>query len=436
MHHIEALEKRVDRFMRKLHMHGGDLEMEEVAKSFLSEMERGLTGAASSLRMIPTYVQVDGSIPIDEPVVVLDAGGTNFRVATVRFRSDGLPAVERLAKHEMPGIKKPIGRKEFFNTIVSYMEPNVRDSAKIGFCFSYPTEILPSRDGRLLRFCKEVKAPEVEGEMIGEGLNRALSAAGLGARHVVLLNDTVATLLAGKSLSTTRAYGGWVGFILGTGTNCAYIESNENVRKAPDLDPSARQIINVESGSFGKMPRGKIDVELDGQTTDPGQYTFEKMISGGYFGTLSSRILEAASREGLFSDAHAQALLGLPPLETPAVSAYLRSPRNPAHPLVRTASEDDLAIEWFLIDRLLDRAAKLTAASLSSVVLKSGGGSDPSLPVCITADGTTFWELKGLKQRVDCHLRGFLTAVHKRYFEFVGVENATLIGAAIAGLTN
>jgi hexokinase len=38
----------------------------------------------------------------------------------------------------------------------------------IGFCFSYHTEIFPDKDGRLIQFCKEIKAHEVVGQFIGK----------------------------------------------------------------------------------------------------------------------------------------------------------------------------------------------------------------------------------------------------------------------------
>ena len=62
--------------------------------------------------------------------------------------------------------------------------------------FHILTEILPDKDGRLLQFCKEVQAPEVVGELIGKKLLETL---GMEEKQIVILNDTVATLLAGKS---------------------------------------------------------------------------------------------------------------------------------------------------------------------------------------------------------------------------------------------
>jgi len=94
--------------------------------------------------------------------------------------------------------------------------------------FFIPSEILPNRDGRLLYFCKEVQAPGVVGQLIGRNLLEAL---GMPEKQIVLLNDTVATLLAGKSASIGHEYETFIGYILGTGTNTCYNENNFNILK-------------------------------------------------------------------------------------------------------------------------------------------------------------------------------------------------------------
>ena len=98
----------------------------------------------------------------------------------------------------MPGVEHEIGKDEFFKIMAGYLKDVAGASQNIGFCFSYAVEMFPSKDGRLIRFSKEIKAKEVVGELIGENLNRAIVSMGLGGeKHIVLLNDTVVTLLAG-----------------------------------------------------------------------------------------------------------------------------------------------------------------------------------------------------------------------------------------------
>ena len=98
-------------------------------------------------------------------------------------------------------------------------------------------------------------------------------------KQIVLLNDTVATLLAGKSASFGKDYDSFIGFILGTGTNTCYIESNRNIGKVKNLDPAKSQIINIESGNFRKVPQTDLDIIFDNTTVNPGDYKFEKMFA-------------------------------------------------------------------------------------------------------------------------------------------------------------
>jgi hypothetical protein len=297
--------ERAVEFLKRNGMFFGDIDLDGECDTFISEMERGLQGTgddAGSLEMIPTYIDADREIPRDEPVIAVDAGGTNFRVARVRFDGETTPEIDRYTKHPMPGLDRELTKEEFFRAIVEYLGPVLDTSAKMGICFSYPTEIFPNRDGKLIHFTKEIKAREVEGEFIGKGVRAALRKAGRSAeKSLVLLNDTVATLLAGKSASTTVPYDSYVGFILGTGTNCCYIESNARIRKLRDADAGRSMIINIESGGYDKLPRGDIDRAFDGTLNTPGQFAFEKMVSGAYFGQGCGRRgspVEAGERPG------------------------------------------------------------------------------------------------------------------------------------------
>jgi len=436
---MSEIRDKVRQFLKDNGMYYEDIDMDACCDTFIQEMQAGLAGKDSSLAMIPTYIEVGKDIPSGKRVIVLDAGGTNFRVATVYFGESGKSVIENFVQKPMPGLDKEAGKEEFFATIVEYMAGVVNVSSSVGFCFSYPTEILPSKDGRLIRFCKEVKAKQVEGELIGQNLVTAIEAAGYkGKKRVVILNDTVATLLAGRSAFQDRAFDSYIGFILGTGSNCCYIESNRNITKKNDLDPNKEQIVNIESGSFGRAPRGGIDLQLDESTLDPGKYTFEKMFSGAYLGALCLKILQEASRQGLFSKTVGAELLATEELQTKDVNSFMRYPQGDS-PLAMSCAkgtEQDCAAVWYVLDGLVERAAKLTAVLLSSVVLKTDKGQDPCVPICITAEGTMFYELKSLKEKVECYLKSFLQDKHGRYIELVSVENATLIGAAIAGLTN
>lgn len=428
--------KSVDPFLKECGMHPDCVEMHACVADFLAEMEEGLAGPDSSLRMIPTHIQAAGHIPFDEPVIAIDAGGTYFRVATVQFHPrKGVQIKDRL-QHAMPGTQGAVGKVEFFRTIVHYLEPVLDRSESIGFVFSYPSEILPNRDGRLIRFCKEVQAPDLEGELIGAGLNETLRALGKAEKRIVILNDTVATLLAGRSSSDGRAYDSYVGFILGTGSNCCYVERNDRITKRNDLDPAASQIVNVESGAFSRAPCGIADQRLDRQSSDPGHYTFEKMFSGAYFGQLVLLTLQLAGEKGLFAAALSDILRSLTSLSTQSVNDLLQDQfmGDPWPRVLAEASVADREIMLVLIHRLIQRAAKLTAANLAAVILKDGRGKEVTRPICVTAEGTTFYQLQGLRAQVEVYLHDFLRGDRLRYYVIQSVEDATLLGAAVAAL--
>ncbi|MBN2588872.1 MAG: hypothetical protein JXA96_03340 [Sedimentisphaerales bacterium] len=430
-------------FLKQYNMDHEQIGMEECCNIFLDEMEKGLAGQDSSLEMIPTYMETENEVPIGKKVIVMDAGGTNFRVAVVHFDKNKKTVIENFQMNEMPGVEKEVSKKDFFKTMAGYVSDIIDESSNIGFCFSYPAEIMPNKDGKLIRFSKEIKAKQVKGQLIGESLNAALKSIGKEPKHVVILNDTVTTLLAGRATSSGQSYDSYIGFILGTGTNCAYIESNENIKKKPDLDESKSQIINIESGGFGKAPMGEIDKQFDKSTINPNEHTFEKMISGAYLGPLILETVQQAAKDELFSEIGCQRILALKELSTKDVNDFLYEPKTGENALSRVLTERsdqlaylDFATLYDLIDRMITRSAKLTAINLSSVVLKSGKGKDPEKPVCIVAEGTTFYRLKDFQSKVEAFLTNYLVTQKGRFYEIISVENATLIGAAIAGLTN
>jgi len=434
---VNPEQERAASFLKKHGMDYTDIDLDSMVGLFLEEMDRGLKGEPSSLAMIPTYIEIPDDIPPDRPVVVIDAGGTNCRVALVRFSGDKTPIIENRKRFPMPGLEKEVTAREFYDTFAGYLEEIRDESDRIGFCFSYPSEMLPSKDGRILYFSKEIKAREALGGLVGEGLLGALAARGVREKkRVIVLNDTVATLLAGTSLMGGRNYDGYLGFILGTGTNVAYVEKNAGIEKARHLDQAGSQIVNVEAGNFSRAPLGEIDRRLDRETNNPGRHTFEKMYAGAYFGPLCLLVVKAACADGFFSPEAAARFGGLHGLDTKEVSEFLAAPETAAPLAGIVATESDRAALSALLDRLVERSAVLAAAALSAAVLRSGRGTDPSRPACVSAEGSTFFGLKGLKSRTERYLASRPTNVRRAHCEIVSVAHATLVGAAVAGLTN
>jgi hexokinase len=426
--------KAAEDFIINHKLRARDIDLGDLVTIFTGEMNRGLEGKNSSLRMIPTYIEPENAFLKDTPVLAIDAGGTNFRAALITFRSNGKIETGQTAKYTMPGIECEISGKEFFETVASYIRPLAEKTDRIGFCFSYPTEIFPDKDGRLLQFCKEVQAPEVVGQLIGKTLLETL---GTPEKKIVLLNDTVATLLAGKSASFGKLYDSYIGYILGTGTNTCYIEYNSNILKNPGLDQQGSQIINIESGAFGKAPRTDLDILFDSSTMDPGRYGFEKMFAGGYFGGLCLTVIKSAASEGIFSSDTMSKLSVIEELTSEEANDFALKQSHDKNPLSRIFTDNMEAGACVqIIDTLIDRAACLAAANMAAVVLKTGKGKSDVKPVLITVEGTAFYKLHNLKISFEKYLEYFLDGERKRFLKYAEVKQSSLIGAALAGLTD
>jgi hexokinase len=410
-----------------------ELDRQAILGDFLSEMEKGLNGEPSSLMMIPTYVGVNGKIPEGAKAVVLDAGGTNFRGGIVTIP----PAISDRENQPMPGTKGEVDEETFYAAFASEVK-RLADKAtvkKIGWCFSYPAEATPDLDAKLVHWTKNIQAPAILGQYVGKELLKRL-----GGGEIAIVNDTVATLLAAKATEGDKVYSSYIGFILGTGTNSAYVEKNANIGKLSGVDPNGSMIINSESGGFDKIPQSAFDRLADAKTGNPGQHIFEKMIAGAYLGGVGLEIYKAAAKEGLFSAKAADALAGLSSLETMDFDNFCGGFRKPGRDNVLDtvfADADDAKMARRLGLPVFERAAVLTAVHLAAFVIKSGGGIDPSAPVAINADGSTYYKTCAVPfaDIVRKELDEMLVVRRNIHYAITPqVEDAPMVGAGIAAM--
>ena len=162
------------------------VDFDSTTAAFISDMELGLRGRESSIRMIPTYLTADGQLPLGEPAAVIDAGGTNFRTALVSFTEDG-PVIDALSVCAMPGTDGAVAWEDFISFVADRLAPLLDRADKVGFCFSYPTEETPERDGRVLSLTKQVQLTGFEGRLICADLAAELERRGITGKSFVLL---------------------------------------------------------------------------------------------------------------------------------------------------------------------------------------------------------------------------------------------------------
>ena len=235
----------------------GDLK--KIMRSFHREMDSGLAGGKSSLKMIPTYASKPTG---DEKgrFIALDLGGTNCRILEVELKGKG--------RYSILGVTRcSLGREDITgtgNALFDFIAGCVRgfldieglssgEKRDLGFTFSFPVEQTGIAAGKLLKWTKGFSASGVEGRDVVKLLDDALRRQGLGNIKVAaLMNDTVGTLVS-KSYEDPSCD---VGVIIGTGTNACYEEDIANITKwRGPAAPGGRMIINIEWGNFDKFEK-------------------------------------------------------------------------------------------------------------------------------------------------------------------------------------
>jgi len=422
-----------------------------LVKEILSEMERGLEGKISSLPMIPSYITPVTQIPSGKTVLALDAGGTNLRASLVHFNENGEAVTHGTKKTCMPGTNGYVNAEQFFSAIAETVLPLLTETKVegIGFTFSYPMEITSDADGILMEFSKEVDAPEVIGKAVGKGLREALADKGYKYDGpIVMLNDTVATLLSGlvsipqdgQNKQNNNDYGAnsgpVIGFILGTGFNTAYPET-----KIPKINfdsPDSPQIIVSETGNFNIRYRGILDKEFDNTTKFPGSYPLEKGVSGAYLGPLTLHILKHAVKDKVIQFKRSDELLNIKHLDTKTLNDFICAPLTIAGPigsLFNSDESDAAAGAQYLTSIITERGALFSAGVLAATIERMNPELKPHSPVRIAVEGSTYLLFKDKRRALDSYLHQILYKDKPRPYVILPVEHGSLFGAAVAALS-
>ena len=411
--------------LQQMGMHPACVDVDEQIDGFLSEMEKGLADREpSSLMMLPTYLAAAGSMCAGVPVAVLDAGGTNLRAAQVVFDESGKAQTLKLQKSFMPGTRGAVSAEEMYGAFAEALLPMLSENGLATVCFSYAFRSLPGGEAEILEFGKEVDVIGAVGSHVAAGIEAALRKLGCEQQLTIrVINDTAAVLYAALATGCRSA----VGFILGTGTNTAYMENTENICAASEF-AAPQMLINMESGGYALGPLGEVDRELDSESLIPAYHLHEKMVSGAYLGPITLRTAQKLAAAGFFTEAGAAALQKLHAVTMPQLADLLEDKGELAE-LLCTA--EDRAVLCEIALAVQKRAGKLVAANLAAVLLRMRQNGEAGT-IAIEANGTTFQKTAALREQCMAELAA--RADRLGSYRFVQTEDDTLVGSAAAAL--
>lgn len=369
-------------------------QLEEVRLTLAERIGDGLKDEGEEIRALMTYMK-----PPEGPgkgyATVVDCGGTNMRAALVNMSSHKIEAGPFEDKIR-DGRESPVSAQEFFDAqaaLVARLDPP--RCTNVGYCFSYPAQVHPSRDATLIRWTKGVHVTGVEGELVGAQLLKAMRRFKVEPGQVRVLNDTVASLMAAAMMRP--GFKDYIGLIVGTGTNMAGFIPIQNIGKYHGL-MEGRMAINFESGNFVPPFLTAMDDLVDKESDNPGKQRFEKAVSGYYLPYLFEKCC-------------------------PGVTGF--DPKLGSKQLVDFRTQRPESPEGRVAGRLLARSADLVAATLAGLTDHFEGTET----VVILAEGSLFWGDPQYSARVGETLQHLLG---ERKFAIMREQDANLMGAACA----
>ncbi|KAI9352039.1 hypothetical protein BDR26DRAFT_850252 [Obelidium mucronatum] len=368
-------------------------KLSQISKQMMAEMKKGLASDDGTMKMIPTHVVRRPKGNETGSYLALDLGGTNFRVCEVTLDGHGKTR-SRQSKHTVTDdLKTGTGEAlfDFFAENVKQFLLNDGQNEitekeleakeyKLGFTFSFAVNQVSINEGYLMVWNKGFSASDCIEKNVVTLLQDAFKRKRLNVKVTALVNDTTGTLVS-HAYTAPDTY---VGVILGTGTNAAYVEKIENITKFKSAGHAKDMIINTEWGAFDDemvvIPRTKYDHKVDRGTAHYKTWTFEKLISGMYLGEIVRYVLADLVKTGEIFSAGGSKTLGV---QYAFETAYMsRIERDHSLDLsdVRTVLEDLMHIpSTTLADRRLvraicemvgKRAARLSAAGIAAIVTK------------------------------------------------------------------
>lgn len=391
-------------------------QLKDIAISLRKKVEEGLSKENTEVQCLPTFI-TPRSKGINGSALVLDLGGTNYRVATVNFMDDK-PTIrpENGWKKDLSAMKASgFTRDELFKELADPIEEIKREEEMpIGYCFSYAAESLPDGDARLLHWTKGVNIPGMIGQPVGKPLLDYLNERNeVKFSGIKVLNDTVASLFAGLSDSSYDAY---IGLIVGTGTNMATFIPAEKITKLPaSYHIEGLVPVNLESGNFNPPYLTTVDEMVDTCSDSKGSQRFEKAVSGMYLGEILKSTFPLDEFEEKFDAQKLTTIMNYPDIHK---EKYVEV----AH--------------W-----IYNRSAQLVAASLAGLISLLVSYDKNIRRICLVAEGSMFWS----ENRKDKNYNVLVMEKLQVLLEELGIgqievhinkmSNANLIGTAIAALS-
>lgn len=480
--------------------------MLDVSKKLDAAMTRGLEGTEDyDVRMFPTYISAVPNSKERGRFLSLDLGASRLIVSLVELRgkhisfkrsmrsvrsirdslaetkprslpsnmrwiSQGISnkknsiAYEALEIDLPPGIKTGSG-EQLFQYIADRLKDFLTISSRLpsgdialGFNFPCPCRRTGPGNGILTNWTKAYACEGVLGKDVAVMLQDALDRNELSHIKVeVLLNDTLATLLAGSYGPATNSV--LVGVMLGTTTNAVFQQRLDQIPLTDfHLDTmeyykthvEKTMIVDTEWGAFGESTgdldalRTDFDIQVDETSQNPGRDILTKMMCGMYTGEIVRLLLVKLNELKIFlRHGDGRPLLGdagrwklnhlhMSAIETDRGITFTSTKHVLAELGIKEVDHEACRVVKRVCEAVTARSAKLAGAGLAAIIKRV-----PRETVTIAIDGSLLRHHPTYRKRLEDSIALVLKMeptklVQRQYFSLKLISDGAIIGAGIA----
>ncbi len=345
----------------------------QIRDNFLQELLKASEGKVSSLPFLKFELSDKKFISGNEPFDILVIGGSVFEKARA-VRNESSVVIDEVINGELPVFKN---KQMLFEFIERQISP---DTECLSINFAGPLEVTyrdGKSDGILLTATKEHIFEGLIGKMFGQELENYFLTKMNRKIDVFIANDTVCLLLAGLGFGRRDNL---VGLVVGTGYNAA-------------LFLSSNTLVNLEAAEFNKFPMSESTKRIDENSQNPGRYTFEKEVSGGYLYKHCNYLLKQRN----------------------IVADEISSTKD----LSLLAELNDGSEQSVIARNLLNHSAQMVASQIAGIA------EFKKSDLIIIAEGSLFWKGYKYKEVVEKELEKLTDYT----VEFKYIENSSLVGA-------
>ena len=332
-------------------------ELLSIKNSFVQEIQDASRGKESSVSFLRHTIPQTSPLKDGETFQVMTIGGSVFKTALVKKQRN----TTIVLSEDDDAIPTFNSDQIFIEFIVKHLVPTI---TYLSLNLAYPLDPVFRNnllDGIFVRGGKEHRFDGLIGKKVGETIEDFVFSRLKRKVWVTVANDTVCLFI---SEATTQTWDTTVAGIIGTGTNYA-IGMNG-------------QVINLQSGSFNKIPQTPSGKIIDQESINPGKGMTDKEIAGAY----------------LFRHFNIIAKENNPPF----------SPLASTKELSQLAEKNDGGASQ-LAQIILERSASLAACQIAGIV--EFKQQTTRGPLTFVMEGALFWEGWQYKAMLRKYLKMF-----------------------------